>query len=640
MARGFPYAADIYASAFARAMRSFAGYIKASEWCAENIYLPAEVASVEGPFKPWPWQTLWLDLMTGEGNPTKLAIIKSSRVGYTQTGISATLYSVVYSRRHISWNQTTLDDAVSFAKDTVRPAVDNCPPALEALEASAVDGRTKQAQTQMRFGGKYLRVSGAGSPAAFRRFTADMVFLDEVSGYKAGVGREGSPLSLAERSIRNSPFRRIIVGSTPAEEESCVISEAWDRSRLKLTFAIPCPRCGKRAALQWEDVEYVSAEKLPDIEERADTAMMRCRSCRQLWGHEELPDATRQGRWEHREGGKYQDAWVDESGRRPVLRTSDGIAMRWPTSVGLYIWSAYSPIAHCWRDLVSAYLNSRVDAELDKAFVNTWLGRAWSPDATELESNDMKARAVKGEAPDWVQCVHVTVDVQAGHDGNSYLSALVVGWGYHDSFAILERREFYGRIDVDKGKAWVDFTAWLKTRPTWRGIPVTAIAIDTGYEPDLVYSAMRHIRLTHHRVEGVRGSPDYKHAIVRRGSRGGGRRGPVYTVGTHKAKNWIVNRIAGKAQDGPWPKVWFSAGLSDEVFAELSAEKRVYDSRKGRHIWKGTGRNEALDCLVYSLAIHRAINPDILDPEAWDAELEARAERGGKRLTMKERGYG
>ena len=230
MARGFPYAADIYASAFARAMRSFAGYIKASEWCAENIYLPAEVASVEGPFKPWPWQTLWLDLMTGEGNPTKLAIIKSSRVGYTQTGISATLYSVVYSRRHISWNQTTLDDAVSFAKDTVRPAVDNCPPALEALEASAVDGRTKQAQTQMRFGGKYLRVSGAGSPAAFRRFTADMVFLDEVSGYKAGVGREGSPLSLAERSIRNSPFRRIIVGSTPAEEESCVISEAWDRS--------------------------------------------------------------------------------------------------------------------------------------------------------------------------------------------------------------------------------------------------------------------------------------------------------------------------------------------------------------------------------------------------------------------------
>ena len=625
----------------ARAMRSFTGYIKASKWCAENIYIPPEMASVEGPFNPWPWQNLWLDLMCAEGNPGHIAILKSSRVGYTQAGISATLYGVIYLRRHISWNQPTGDDAISFAKDTVRPAVNHCPPALEALEASGVDGRTKQAQTQMRFGGKFLRVSGAGSPAAFRRFTADQVYLDEVSGYKAEVGREGSPIMLAERSIRNSPFRRIVVGSTPAEEETCLITKQWAESKLQLTFAIPCPKCGHRAAIQWEDVTYCSAETHPDIEDRADTAMMRCRACNDLWGHEELPDATREGRWQHNEGGKYQGAWVDENGRRPVLRTPDGYPLKWPQSVGFYIWSGYSHTTH-WRLLVLTYLRSIADAELNKSFVNTWLGRAWTPDATGIEANDIKARAVAGEAPEWVQVAHCTVDVQAGEDGASFLSALVVGWGYHDSFAVLDRREFHGRIDVHEGSAWKDFAAWLKTRPKWRDIPITGVGIDTGYEPDLVYSAMRNIRNTvHHRILGVRGASDHKAALVRIGSRGGKRRGNVYYIGVHKAKDWLVSRIAGKKQDGgPWPKVWFSSGLADEVFEELSAEKRVYDARRQRHIWKATGRNEALDCLVYSFAIHRAIRPDILDPEAWEKELEARAERGGKRLTMKERGYG
>ena len=111
----------------------------------------------------------------------------------------------------------------------------------------------------------------------------------------------------------------------------------------------------------------------------------------------------------------------------------------------------------------------------------------------------------------------------------------------------------------------------------------------------------------------------------------------------HKAQDFLINRIAGKAQDGPWPKVWFSAGLADEVWDELSSEKRKPVNKGGKmvNMWVNSGgrRNEALDCLVYSLTIHRALQPDIMDPEQWDKELERRAAEGAAKQMPSEQGY-
>ena len=45
--------------------------------------------------------------MTADGNPQRLVIRKSSRVGYTAAAVAASLYAIVHARRHVNWHQPT-----------------------------------------------------------------------------------------------------------------------------------------------------------------------------------------------------------------------------------------------------------------------------------------------------------------------------------------------------------------------------------------------------------------------------------------------------------------------------------------------------------------------------------------------------
>ena len=632
--RIMPSADAVFRSAYRKALAPLtSGHIKCSDWCREHVRLPPESSSVEGPFNPWPHQNAWLNLMTGDGTPRRVAVKKSARVGYTQVSVAATLYALAYTRRHVAFNQPTEADAKAFSKENVRPAIQYCAPAREAMD-EAVDKRSEHTILNTKIAGKILRISGSVAASAFRRFSSDYVILDEIAAYKRDVGGEGSPIRLAERSVRLSPFRRVIVGSTPGEVDSCAISDEYAESRLRLTFAIPCPHCGVKSPLRWQDIRYATPEEEPDIEARAATAQMVCRECGALWGHESLAAACAEGYWRHEDADRYKGAWIDESGRRPFLRSADGDALPWPPTVAFHIWAGYSIGVH-WSEMVLAYLRAIGDPEAMKTWTNTWQGEAWSPEATSLEASDLKAMATRmpDGAPDWVQNVYATVDVQAGTAGAGWLSVMVTGWGWRDSFAILERREIHGRVDVSDGEGWRDLADWLKSKPTWNGIGISAVGVDCGYDPGIVFDALKTIRQTAHgRVYPVRGSHSADHPIIKTGMRrgAGGTRGRrIHFVGTHKTKDFIVGRIAGTKQEGEWPKVAFNSDLPNEVYEELSAEKRVMEYRAGRHrqMWKAVrARNEALDTAVYAYGVHKIYRPDILTPEAWQKELERRAE--------------
>ena len=281
-----------------------------------------------------------------------------------------------------------------------------------------------------------------------------------------------------------------------------------------------------------------------------------------------------------------------------------------------------------WSEVVLAYLRAVGDPESMKAWTNTWLGEPWSPEATSVEANDLKAMATKG-VPDWVQKVYVTVDVQAGDAGAGWLSVMVTGWGWRNSFAILERREIHGRIDVADGEGWRDLEDWIKSKPKWNDIGISAVGVDTGYDPGIVHEALRHIRQNAiGRVYAVRGASSVDAPVIKlmRGTRTSRR---YHNVGTHKVKDFLISRIAGVKQEGEWPKVAFNSELTQDVYDELASEKRIVEYRGGRYrsLWKAQRkRNEALDTLVYAYAVHRIYKPDIHTPEAWAEVLADRNE--------------
>ena len=291
--------------------------------------------------------------MTADGNPRRLVIRKSSRVGYTAAAVAASLYAVVHARRHVNWHQPTDLDARQFSKDELRPAIRHCLPAMAALDEALGSDRRVDAMLNMKLAGKTLRVAGSVAATAFRRFSSDLAILDEVSAYAPEVGREGSPIRLAERAIRNSPFKRLVVGSTPNERETCLITREWEATSLKMEYAVECPHCGAAAPLAWSDLHSLSSEEAADDDERAASARMACRSCGSLWGHERLPAACEAGRWQARGDGRWAGHWMDEGGTRPILRDGNGVARPWPIAVAMSIWGGYS-LSASWADMVEA----------------------------------------------------------------------------------------------------------------------------------------------------------------------------------------------------------------------------------------------------------------------------------------------
>lgn len=393
-----------------------------------------------------------------------------------------------------------------------------------------------------------------------------------------------------------------------------------------MEYAVECPHCGAAAPLAWSDLHYLSSEEAADDDERAASARMACRSCGSLWGHERLPAACEAGRWQARGDGRWAGHWMDEGDARPILRDGNGVARPWPIAVAMSIWGGYS-LSASWADMVEAHLRSRGDPAARKTFVNTWLGEAWSVEATEMDEATLAAlrQPMPDGAPPWTQHVTAGVDVQAGTAGQSWLSVAVVGWGFKDSVAILDRKEFHGPIDTPQATAWLDLAEWLKSKPTYNRLPIRNVMVDVGYEPVVVHDAIAHLRrAAHGRVLAVRGASSVDAPIFKRG-RGGGRHrkaGVIY-AGAHKAKTFLMSRFSGWGVEGDWPKAAISDGVSDDALAELAAERLV--TKKGKRIWQQTRpRNELLDCAVYALAGYRLSNPDMLPPDAWEVALAAR----------------
>ena len=87
------------------------------------------------------------------------------------------------------------------------------------------------------------------------------------------VGAEGSPLLLAERRTLSFADRKIVLGSTPLEEETSQVLRAYGRSDQRI-FEVPCPECGERTEIKWQNIEWEA--------DKPETAAFRCPPCQGL----------------------------------------------------------------------------------------------------------------------------------------------------------------------------------------------------------------------------------------------------------------------------------------------------------------------------------------------------------------------
>ncbi len=511
-------------------------------------------------------------------------------------------------------NILTLLPSLGLAK-RVSSRISKTIKATPVLRERVAANRSRDSRNTMdtkEFEGGSLYVTTAGSAANLSELSARYVYGDEVDRWDVDVGEEGDPIELAE--TRGSTFGRnakFYFSSSPTIKGASRIADLFETSDQRYYF-VPCPTCGHMQTLEWERLHYSADLTL---------AHYQCAGpdCDVLIEEHHKGEMLAKGEWR-------------------ATSTGDG------ETVGFNLNALYSPPGWMdWRALAKQFekakkAQAKGDLEPMQVFYNTRLARVWDSAQEQTKADVLMARArlehySLGSMPAGVLMITGAVDVQKNR-----LEFMAMGWGLGMERWVVDVQVIAG--DPADERTWAVLDELLKVRyrhPSGVGLGVLATAVDSGgNHTDEVYQFCRVRRWRN--VFAVKGaSKPNKPVIAQRPSqvdvtwKGQTERNgaELWIVGTDTAKDWIYNRYPFESGPGA---LHFANDLPDDFFAQCVAERKVARYVRGykRIEWvKGKSeRNEALDLMVYNLAMAHYLGINRYKEHEWDRVRQALAQAG------------
>lgn len=402
----------------------------------------------------------------------------------------------------------------------------------------------------------------------------------------------------------------------------------------------PCPDCGEVFEPDFKLLQYPD-EGTPAEKGRA--TYMACPHCGCVLEHRHKRERNQLGDWLHEGKGGELVSIHDES-----LRETD-IASWWMNGTQAAFQS--------WAELVSRYETALEeygrtgDSKSLKTTINVDLGKPFSErllaDDDELSVKQLKDRAEKYQlniAPPEARFLLVTVDVQKGRFvvqvfafGVGLESWLIARFDIHTPPETAPRHTERAIDPARYSEDWDALFELLERRFPVLGLPFSlvpvALVVDGFGEDGVTKNAYAFYRRAKkqgygRRVfisKGMRGW-DRDRAVLRTPEKQEGKRLKkasdlkILQVGTWRLKSEVV---AALTRDDPGPGAsHLSKDLPSDVFEELCAEEKT---RKGWELKKGKKRNEALDLMVYALALAIVLKCERINwdrPPAWAETLE------------------
>ncbi|AJP51135.1 phage terminase large subunit family protein [Pseudomonas simiae] len=485
-------------------------------------------------------------------------------------------------------------------------------PVLRERVASSRSRDSRNTMDTKEFEGGALYVTTAGSAANLSELSARYVYGDEIDRWEVDIGEEGDPIELAE--TRGSTFGRnakFYFSSSPTIKGASRIDDLFEGSDQRY-FYVPCPTCGHMQTLEWERLHYSKDYRVVHYECAAP-------DCDVLIEEHHKGDMLARGEWRaHAQG--------------------DG------ETVGFHLNALYSPLGWMdWKSLAKQFEKAKKaqvkgDLEPMQVFYNTRLAKVWDSAQEQTKAAVLIARARLetygvGSMPLGVLMLTASVDVQANR-----LELMVMGFGVGMERWVIDHQVIWG--DPANESTWSVLDDKLKVRyrhPCGVGLAILATAVDSGgHHTDEVYQFCRLRRWRN--VLAVKGaSKPGRNVIAQRPSmmdvtwKGQTERNGVelWFVGTDTAKDWIYNRYSFESGPGA---LHFANDLPDEFFEQCVVERKVTRYIKGhkRIEWvKGKAeRNEALDLMVYCLAMAHYLGINRYQEHDWERVRQALAQAG------------
>jgi phage terminase large subunit GpA-like protein len=525
---------------------------------------------------------------------------KSARVGATKCGGAALAYYIDQDPCPMMAMMPTLSLAQRYSKKEIAPMLRDVP-AIRGKVAESKSRDSSNTILEKSFKGGSLMIVGAISATDLRSVSIRVLLGDEADGWPASAGNEGDPLELAVQRTGYYHNRKIIVISTPLNEGESRIENLY-QSGDQRRYYVPCPHCGTMDVLVWRDPDdpkdVEPGHWLTWTETDPDGAFVVCSGCGKGIEHSHKRWMVERGEWR---GERPYEETVGPDGRGRV---------------SFFIWAAYSYSPNAtWAKIVQAYLQAREAGPLKlKTFYNTWLGKTWRVRGDAPKWQDLWARREHYEhAPRAVEYVTVGVDVQGDR-----VEWEAVGWAANQESWSLGDGKIFGDTSTIASPLWDELDLLLAR--TWRtddgrNLPIIQLAIDSGFNTQIVYAWVR--RHDKRRVMAIKGdgTQTADHPILGTSETDVNVNGvtipngiTVWRLGVAKLKEELYGwlHLNPPADGEPFPAGWchFRA-QGEEFYQQITAEVRTQmRNLKGDMVTRWVlleGRaNEGLDRRVYA----------------------------------------
>lgn len=448
-------------------------------------------------------------------------------------------------------------------------------PVLSELVSTASRSRANR-NDLLEYGARARIIkAGANSPDSLRSDHLPYVVCDEVDAFPWDVGGEGDPLTLIENRQRTYSRAKSYYVSTPTTAGQSRIDLLYQRSDRR-RYHVPCPHCGEFQHLEWGNFKYRTAPPAEGEEDATPTVTQAWYVCKHCGTHIDEGHKT-----EMLSGGR----WIAE---RPSVKQDRGYHLN----------TLYAPIGLglSWKQVAQKWLACQGDSAELKAFVNTYLGEVWREQGDSIEEISLISR-LEDYRLENLPPVVITAGVDVQKDR---LEATIAAWAENGECWLLDHLILPG--DTTQAEVWEDL------RHAMAEEQVQTAIIDSGYNTSMVYDyCARHTyAIPGKGVAGI-GRPlvederRRKQRLRTRRKKGTA----VEPIGVDQGKSILYSNLK-KLQPGPgYLHFKNNSAFDEEYFAQLAAERLVTKFKGHRPFqeWvKTRPRNEALDCLVYSLA--------------------------------------
>ena len=551
-----------------------------SDWADKYRYLSSASSSEPGPWQTsrTPYLREIMDCMSV--NPPynrirKISIMKGHQIGYTEGVLMNFIgYTISHHPGPTMLVAPSEKQVKKMLHQKIEPMINDSPVVKKNISTWS-RASARNTQVHKDFPGGFLVLSGATIASDLAGTSVRNLLMDEVDRMTLDTEGEGSPVELAVGRTAAYSRRKIIMGSTPIDEESSVINR-WFQEGDQRYYYLPCPKCGHKQHLVIENlieqdgvVVYICEKCKHPIEEKYKTKML--------------------------DAGE----WIPHNEDAPDNHRS------------YHLNSLYSPIGFLsWDDVHLAKERANNDEYYAQTFKNLYLGLPTKVTVGEVPVPSILEKRVKvyerGHNP---QCRFITCGVDVQKDR---LEALVVGWDRRTPY-VIEHYVFWGET-MSEESPWDELISLMSE--SFNGVKISLMGVDCGYIPHRVFSWKKKHRNRH--VKIVRGSgtvgPIISMLKIMEVSESNIRTktgNNYHEVNTDFLKDEIYSRLVIEEETHE-EFVHLPNGLETEFYAQLCSERKVLKetvdpmdrSRTHQYKWKAIRRrNEALDLMVYAFSM-------------------------------------